>query len=77
MTRDWDEEVHGPAAPCSVPRFEPVPTSRDGSSTIWRRSGASRRPAVDGMDVLAVRDCVARAVAIAREIQRPALELVR
>ena len=28
---------------------------------------------VDGMDVLAVRDCVARAVAVAREKQRPAL----
>jgi pyruvate dehydrogenase E1 component alpha subunit len=28
---------------------------------------------VDGMDVLAVRDCVARAVALAREKQRPAL----
>jgi pyruvate dehydrogenase E1 component alpha subunit len=42
---------------------------------IWRFAGTYNMhgEVVDGMDVLAVRDCVARAVAVAREQQRPAL----
>ena len=42
---------------------------------IWRFAETYKMhgEAVDGMDVLAVRDCVARAVAVAREQQRPAL----
>ena len=42
---------------------------------IWRFAETyhMRGEVVDGMDVLAVRDCVARAVALAREQQRPAL----